>query len=60
MPIAAQQMLNIKDPLPAGVAPFYDGPSLLGYLDNMQSLDRKVNAPYVKPITFTYVKNMHY
>jgi len=45
MPIAAQQMLNIKERLPKGIAPFYDGPSLLEYLDNMQSLERKVNAP---------------
>jgi peptide chain release factor subunit 3 len=60
MPIAAQQMLNIKDRLPAGVASFYDGPSLLEYLDNMQSLDRKVNAPYVNLITFAFVKNMQH
>lgn len=45
MPIAAQQILNIKDRLPPGLAPFYDGPSLLEYLDGMQSLERKVNAP---------------
>jgi peptide chain release factor subunit 3 len=45
MPIAAQQIMNIKERLPAGVAPFYDGPSLLEYLDGMQSLERKVNAP---------------
>lgn len=45
MPIAAQQLMNIKDRLPAGVASFYDGPSLLEYLDNMQSLERKIKAP---------------
>ncbi|KAI0392166.1 hypothetical protein F5Y17DRAFT_377210 [Xylariaceae sp. FL0594] len=54
MPIAAQQLLNIKDRLPAGVAPFYNGPSLLEYLDNMQSLDRKVNAPFMMAVAGKY------
>ncbi|KAI0403307.1 hypothetical protein F4802DRAFT_572400 [Xylaria palmicola] len=54
MPIAAQQLMNIKDRLPAGVAPFYDGPSLLEYLDDMQSLERKVNAPFMMSIAGKY------
>ncbi|KAI1118647.1 hypothetical protein F5Y14DRAFT_222486 [Nemania sp. NC0429] len=54
MPIAAQQMMNIKDRLPAGVAPFYDGPSLLEYLDSMQSLERKVNAPFMMAVAGKY------
>ncbi|KAI1129896.1 P-loop containing nucleoside triphosphate hydrolase protein [Nemania abortiva] len=54
MPIAAQQLLNIKDRLPAGVAPFYDGPSLLEYLDSMQSLERKVNAPFMMAVAGKY------
>ncbi|KAI1175232.1 hypothetical protein F4777DRAFT_579216 [Nemania sp. FL0916] len=54
MPIAAQQIMNIKDRLPAGVAPFYDGPSLLEYLDNMQSLERKVNAPFMMAVAGKY------
>ncbi|KAH8162777.1 hypothetical protein CIB48_g5472 [Xylaria polymorpha] len=54
MPIAAQQLMNIKDRLPAGVASFYDGPSLLEYLDNMQSLERKIKAPFMMAVAGKY------
>jgi peptide chain release factor subunit 3 len=54
MPIAAQQTINIKDRIPKGIAPFYDGPSLLEYLDGMTTLERKVNAPFMMPINGKY------
>lgn len=54
MPIAAQQTLNIKDRLPKGICSFYDGPSLLEYLDDMKTLERKVNAPFMMPINGKY------
>ena len=54
MPIAAQMTMGIKDRIPKGVADWYDGPSLLEYLDNMGSLERKVNAPFMMPINGKY------
>jgi peptide chain release factor subunit 3 len=54
MPIAAQQTINIKSRIPKGLAPFYDGPSLLEYLDNMKTLERKVNAPFMMPVNGKY------
>lgn len=54
MPIAAQQTINIKDRIPKGVAPWYDGPSLLEFLDNMTQLERKVNAPFMMPVNGKY------
>lgn len=54
MPIAAQVTMGIKDRIPKGVAPWYDGPSLLEYLDNMQTLERKVNAPFMMPVNGKY------
>jgi peptide chain release factor subunit 3 len=54
MPIAAQVTMGIKDRIPKGVAPWYDGPSLLEYLDNMTTLERKVNAPFMMPINGKY------
>lgn len=54
MPVAAQQTLNIKERLPKGVAPWYDGPSLLEYLDDMKALERKLNAPFMMPINAKY------
>ncbi|RYO90389.1 hypothetical protein DL762_002719 [Monosporascus cannonballus] len=54
MPIAAQQTLGIKDRIPEGVAPWYGGPSLLEYLDNMNALERKTNAPFMMPVSGKY------
>ncbi|KYK55172.1 putative translation release factor erf3 [Drechmeria coniospora] len=54
MPVAAQQSMNIKDRIPKGVAPWWDGPSLLEYLDGMKTLERKLNAPFMMPINAKY------
>ena len=54
MPISAQTTQGIKAPVRRATAPWYDGPSLLDYLDSMQSLERKVNAPFMMPIAAKY------
>ncbi|KAL2133726.1 hypothetical protein VTI74DRAFT_1852 [Chaetomium olivicolor] len=54
MPIAAQQTLGIKDRVPKDKCPWYDGPSLLEYLDSMQALERKVNAPFMMAVAGKY------
>lgn len=54
MPISAQTTIGIKDRVPKELAPWYDGPSLLEYLDNLKSLERKVNAPFMMPINGKY------
>lgn len=54
MPISAQTTVGIKDRVPKSLAPWYDGPSLLEYLDNIKSLERKVNAPFMMPIGGKY------
>lgn len=54
MPISAQTTVGIKDRIPKSLCPWYDGPSLLEYLDNLQSLERKINAPFMMPINAKY------
>ncbi|KAK3292556.1 P-loop containing nucleoside triphosphate hydrolase protein [Chaetomium fimeti] len=54
MPIAAQQTIGIKDRVPKDKCPWYDGPSLLEYLDGMQALERKVNAPFMMAVASKY------
>jgi peptide chain release factor subunit 3 len=54
MPIAAQSTEGIKDRITPGLCPWYDGPSLLEYLDNMSTLERKVNAPFMMPVNGKY------
>ncbi|KAL9611703.1 MAG: hypothetical protein Q9167_003665 [Letrouitia subvulpina] len=54
MPISAQSTIGIKNRVPKQLAPWYDGPSLLEYLDNLKTLERKVKAPFMMPINGKY------
>ncbi|KAF2641005.1 hypothetical protein P280DRAFT_479465 [Massarina eburnea CBS 473.64] len=54
MPISAQTTIGIKNRVPTDLAPWYGGPSLLEYLDDMKALERKVNAPFMMPISAKY------
>lgn len=54
MPISAQTTVGIKDRVPKDIAPWYDGPSLLEFLDSMQTLERKVAAPFMMPVAAKY------
>ena len=54
MPISAQTTIGIKTRVPKELAPWYDGPSLLEYLDDMKTLERKINAPFMMPINGKY------
>ena len=54
MPISAQTTVGIKDRVPKKLAPWYDGPALLEYLDNLKTLERKVKAPFMMPINGKY------
>ncbi|KAJ5671872.1 hypothetical protein N7507_000999 [Penicillium longicatenatum] len=54
MPISAQRTLNIKDRLSKDICPWYDGPSLLEFLTDFKLPERKVNAPFMMPITAKY------
>ncbi|KAL6710128.1 translation termination factor GTPase eRF3 [Coniothyrium glycines] len=54
MPVSAQTFTGIKERVPKELAPWYNGPSLLEYLDNMQALERKLNAPFMMPIAAKY------
>jgi len=54
MPVSAQTTVGIKDRVPKDLCPWYDGPSLLEYLDGMQALERKLGAPFMMPISAKY------
>jgi peptide chain release factor subunit 3 len=54
MPLSGFSGANIKDRAPAEVCDFYDGPSLLEYLDASKTTDRKINAPLMIPISEKY------
>ncbi|TDL29191.1 hypothetical protein BD410DRAFT_735962 [Rickenella mellea] len=54
IPVSAQTGLNLKDRVPKSVCPWWDGPSLLEYLDEMPMVDRKINGPLMMPISEKY------
>ncbi|RXK37466.1 translation elongation factor Tu [Tremella mesenterica] len=54
IPVSAQVGENMKDKVSKDIAPWYDGPSLLGYLDSMTIMDRNINAPFMLPISEKY------
>ncbi|EEB06648.1 translation release factor class II eRF3 [Schizosaccharomyces japonicus yFS275] len=54
MPVSAYTGQNVKDRVPASICKWYNGPSLLEYLDTMNRLERKVNAPFIMPIASKY------
>ncbi|KAJ6028462.1 hypothetical protein N7540_004038 [Penicillium herquei] len=54
MPISAQRTLGVKDRVSKEICPWYDGPSLLEYLTDFKLPERKVNAPFMMPVTAKY------
>lgn len=54
MPISAQRTYGIKDRVPKELCPWYSGPSLLEFLTNMKTPERKINAPFMMPISTKY------
>lgn len=54
MPISAFTGVNIKERIDKKICPWYDGPSLLEYLDEMDTFERNVNAPLIIPIQAKY------
>lgn len=54
MPISAQTTVGIKNRVPKELAPWNDSPALLEYLDNMETLERKLSAPLMMPVAAKY------
>lgn len=51
MPVSGYTGDGLKDRVNKEACPWYDGPSLLEYLDNMQHLNRYINAPFMLPVS---------
>ncbi|KAK9240683.1 P-loop containing nucleoside triphosphate hydrolase protein [Lipomyces kononenkoae] len=54
MPVSAYSGANLKDRVDKKLCPWYDGPSLLEFLDNMPISERKINAPFMMPVGSKY------
>lgn len=51
MPVSGYTGAGIKDRVNPKDCPWYNGPALLEYLDNMKTIDRKINAPFMLPVS---------
>lgn len=54
MPVSALTGQGLKNRVDKKLCSWYDGPSLLEFLDNMQGLERKVKAPFMMPVSGKY------
>ncbi|EEH05652.1 eukaryotic peptide chain release factor GTP-binding subunit [Histoplasma capsulatum G186AR] len=54
MPISAQKTIGIDKPVPKELAPWFEGPGLLDFLHNMKMPERKINAPFMMPVSAKY------
>ncbi|KAF7792882.1 hypothetical protein EIP86_003983 [Pleurotus ostreatoroseus] len=54
IPVSAYTGANLKDKVNKAVCPWWDGDSLLGHLDKLPMIDRKLNAPLMIPISEKY------
>ncbi|WVQ93006.1 hypothetical protein IAU59_000069 [Kwoniella sp. CBS 9459] len=53
IPVAAQVGDNMKDRI-GSKAPWWTGPSLLEHLDNLEIMDRDIDAPFMFPVSEKY------
>lgn len=51
MPVSGYTGAGLKDRVPKKECPWYDGPSLLEYLDNIPLEHRKISAPFMLPVS---------
>ncbi|KAN0064250.1 translation termination factor GTPase eRF3 [Thecaphora frezii] len=54
IPVSAYSGQNLKERVPKDVCSWYQGPSLLEFLDDLSLSDRKINAPLKMPISEKY------
>lgn len=54
IPISGLKGYNIKEPIPKDMCTWYTGPTLLGYLDDMPGIERRLDAPFLLPVSGKY------
>ncbi|KAK6205138.1 eukaryotic peptide chain release factor GTP-binding subunit [Scheffersomyces amazonensis] len=50
MPVSGYTGAGLKEQVNSTECPWYKGPTLLEFLDNMETVNRKINAPFMLPI----------
>jgi len=54
MPVSGLTGIGLKDPVPSDVCPWYSGVSFIDFIDQLPSLNRKADGPFIMPIVDKY------
>eukprot|EP00041_Stephanoeca_diplocostata_P042032 m.9957 g.9957 ORF g.9957 m.9957 type:complete len:678 (+) comp7107_c0_seq1:87-2120(+) len=54
MPVSGQQGTNLISPMPEGLCPWYKGPSLVQFLDELPKIQRHLDLPMRMPVADKY------
>ena len=54
MPVSGITGQGIKDQIIDGTCPWYDGPAFIPFIDDLPSLNRKTDGPFIMPIVDKY------
>jgi peptide chain release factor subunit 3 len=54
MPVSGITGQGLKNPIDKSTCPWYDGPAFIPFIDDLPSLNRKVDGPFIMPIVDKY------
>ena len=54
MPVSGQNGSNLKEILDESLCPWYRGPSFITFIDDLPSLNRKLEGPFIMPVVDKY------
>lgn len=54
MPVSGITGQGIKDPIDPTTCTWYDGPAFIPFIDDLPSLNRKTDGPFIMPIVDKY------
>lgn len=54
MPVSGLNGSNLKEPIEESICPWYRGPAFISFIDDLPSLNRKQEGPFIMPIVDKY------
>lgn len=54
MPVSGLTGIGLKDPVPADICPWHTGISFIDFIDQLPSLNRKADGPFIMPVVDKY------
>ncbi|KAG5675326.1 hypothetical protein PVAND_005237 [Polypedilum vanderplanki] len=54
MPVSGITGMGLKEPIDKNLCPWYDGPGFIPFIDDLPSLNRKTDGPFIMPIVDKY------